>query len=150
VVINVAGQAQQVRAEAFTGDTSWFGYDMVSGRWYRGNSQADVNTAFLTETGLSVGDYVTCSSGGYNARLKIVGEMFETGQAMLIASWQALGGAAAGLTVNHYDVHLGPGTDPMVTPHRWASHLAPGSRPTLLQRDTRSSGQRFPSSRCSC
>jgi putative ABC transport system permease protein len=110
-VIGVAGQAQQVQAEAFTGNTSWLGYDMVSGRWYTGNSEADVNTAFLTQTGLSVGDYVTCSSGGTDVRLKIVGEAFVTGQPMLIASWQALGGTAAGLTVNHYDISVRTGVN---------------------------------------
>jgi putative ABC transport system permease protein len=112
-VIGVAGQAQQVQAEALAGNTSWLGYDMISGRWYRGNSEADVNTAFLTQTGLSVGDYVTCSSGGRDVRLEIVGETFATGQPTLIASWQALdGGAAAGLTVNHYDISLRAGADP--------------------------------------
>jgi putative ABC transport system permease protein len=112
IVITVAGQAQQVQAQAFTGNTSWFGYDMVSGRWYTGNSEADVNTAFLTQTGLSVGDSVTYSSASHDIRLKIVGETFKTGQPTLIASWQALGGASAGLTVNHYDIGLKPGADP--------------------------------------
>jgi putative ABC transport system permease protein len=74
-----------------------------------------VNTGFLTQTGKSVGDTVTLTFGGKQITARIVGEAFDPqgrGQPAMITSWQTLGGARAGLTVQQYDVGLRPGTDP--------------------------------------
>jgi putative ABC transport system permease protein len=44
--------------------------------------------------------------------VKIVGEVFYADrQPLLLAGWQTLGGAAAGLTVDQYDIGLRPGAD---------------------------------------
>ena len=66
--IGVSGLTKEVNAEAFRGNAAWIGYDVVTGHWYRGPGEADVNTAFLTQTGLSVGDTVPVSSGGLPRR----------------------------------------------------------------------------------
>ncbi len=51
--VSVTGVTQPVFTELFLGDASWTGYDMISGRWFRGPSQIDVNTAFLTLMGFT-------------------------------------------------------------------------------------------------
>jgi putative ABC transport system permease protein len=108
--VAVAGLTKEVYADAFQGNAAWIGFDMVSGHWYSGQDQVDVNTVFLTQTGLSVGDTTSVTSGSNVLTVKIVGEVFyPSHQPLLIAGWQTLGGTAAGLTVSQYDIGLKPG-----------------------------------------
>jgi putative ABC transport system permease protein len=115
-MVGVAGLTDPVPTEAFQGSAAWTGYDMISGRWYRGPGEVVVNTGFLTRTGKSVGDTVTLTFGGKQITARIVGEAFDLvvgpGQPAMLTSWQTLGGAHAGLTVQQYDIGLQPGTDP--------------------------------------
>jgi putative ABC transport system permease protein len=114
-MVGVSGLTQPVPTEAFHGDAAWTGYDMISGRWYRARGEVVVNTGFLTQTGKSVGDSITLTFGGKQITARIVGEVFDPrgrGLPAMITSWQTLGGASAGLTVQQYDVGLRPGTDP--------------------------------------
>jgi putative ABC transport system permease protein len=110
--VGVSGLTSEASAEAFDGAAAWTDYDLVAGHWYRGPGQADVNTAFLTQTGLSVGDSTPVNLAGKVTMVRIVGEVFDPQRRpLLISSWQTLGGAAAGLTVGQYDIGLRPGVD---------------------------------------
>jgi putative ABC transport system permease protein len=114
-MVSVAGLTDPVSTEAFRGDAAWTGYDIISGRWYRATGEVVVNTGFLTQTGKSIGDTVTLTFGGKQITARIVGEVFDPqgrGQPAMLTSWQTLGGAGAGLTVQQYDVGLQPGMDP--------------------------------------
>ena len=62
---------------AFPGNAAWTGYDMISGHWYKAPGQAVVPTGFLTDTGKSVGDTVTLTSGDKQIPARIVGEVFD-------------------------------------------------------------------------
>jgi putative ABC transport system permease protein len=112
--VGVAGLTQPVSAEAFDGDASWTGYDMISGHWFRGPGQVVVNTSFLTLSGKAVGDTVTVTVGGRTIPVRIVGETFDPQgtSPVLLTSWSTLGGSRAGLTLTQYDVGLQPGTSP--------------------------------------
>jgi putative ABC transport system permease protein len=112
--VGIIGSTQPVATEAFRGDASWTGYDMISGHWFRGPGQVDVNTSFLTVTGKAVGDTVAITSGGRAITARIAGEVFapQSSNPVLLTSWQTLGGARAGLTATQYDVGLRPGTSP--------------------------------------
>jgi putative ABC transport system permease protein len=113
--ISVSGLTRPVPAEAFLGDAAWIGYDVIHGAWYRGSGEADVNTAFLAQSGLSVGDSTTITAGAKPVRVRIVGEVFDpqgNDQPALLTSWQTLGGTHAGLQIAQYDVGLKPGTNP--------------------------------------
>jgi putative ABC transport system permease protein len=112
--VSVAGLTQPVSTEAFRGDASWTGYDMISGHWFRGPGQVVVNTSFLTLSGKAVGDTTTVTVGGRTIPVRIVGEAFDPQgtSPVLLTSWSTLGGSRAGLTVTQYDVGLRPGTDP--------------------------------------
>lgn len=68
--------------QAYDGSFGWLGRPLISGSWYRGTSEVDVNTAFLTQTGLMVGDRVALT----------------------------LAGTAADVAASGYDVGLKPGT----------------------------------------
>src|SRR5215469_11873408 len=112
--VSAAGLTQQVNAEAFDGASGWLGYDMISGHWLSGPGQVVVNTSYLTQTGLSVGDDTTISAGGKPLTVRIVGQVFNPGsQPALIASSQTLDKSAVrALGVAQYDVGLRPGVSP--------------------------------------
>ena len=112
--VGIAGLAQQAPAEVFRGDAAWTGYNMISGRWFRGPGEIDVNTALLSQTGRSVGDTLVISFGGRLITVRIAGEVFDPlgrDQPAVLTSWPTLGGVRAGLTVQQYDVELRPGTN---------------------------------------
>jgi putative ABC transport system permease protein len=107
---------------AYDGDSAWLGWNMISGRWYHRLGEVDVNTSFLTQTGLSVGSKLTLTVNGKPVRARIVGQVFNPNLPSVFTSWQTLGGAAAGLTVSSYDVGLSPG----ISPHAYALALGRG------------------------
>jgi putative ABC transport system permease protein len=97
---------------AFAGDASWTGYAVITGRWYQGNGEVDVNTAFLTDTNTAVGDTYTIASGARHVTVRIAGEVFEPagGTPEVFGSLSALSALDPGLAVSQYDVGLKPGT----------------------------------------
>ncbi|HXL88204.1 MAG TPA: FtsX-like permease family protein [Streptosporangiaceae bacterium] len=74
--LGVAGLSQQVQATAFDGNASWTGYALIKGSWYSGPGSVDVNTAFLTDTGTTVGSIITLTSGARSETVRIAGEAF--------------------------------------------------------------------------
>jgi putative ABC transport system permease protein len=108
--IAVAGHVAGLVTNAYDGGSSWLGWNMLSGRWYRGPHEAVVSSQLLAEAGLHVGGSLALKVNGKPVTLRIAGEAFSPGRPTLFASWQALGGTAAGLAVASYDVDLGPGT----------------------------------------
>ena len=111
--IPVLGLSDRVSLIGFGGDASWTGYALITGHWYAGGDQADVNTAFLTDTGTKVGDSYTLTSGSRNRTIRIAGEVFDPsgGQAEIIAGQSTLAALDPGLSPDQYDVALTPGTD---------------------------------------
>jgi putative ABC transport system permease protein len=109
----VLGLSDRVFLIGFDGDASWTGYALISGHWYSGGNQADVNTAFLTDTGTKVGDSYTLTSGGRHLTIQIAGEVFDPGggRPRIIASQSTLAALAPGLSPDQYDVALTPGTN---------------------------------------
>jgi putative ABC transport system permease protein len=96
---------------AYHGDSAWLGHPMVSGHWYASPGEVDVNASFLTETGLQVGDRVTVSVNGKPVTARIAGQVYDPDIPDLFTSWQTLGGPAAGLAPEMYDIALKPGTN---------------------------------------
>jgi len=110
--IRVLGLSDHVSLIGFGGDASWTGYALISGHWYAGGDQADVNTAFLTDTGAKVGAGYTLTSGNRHTTIQVAGEIFDPsgGQAEIIASQSTLAALDPGLSPDQYDVALTPGT----------------------------------------
>ncbi len=102
---------------AYTGDSAWGAYEMVSGRWFGGPGEAVVPSGFLTATGTRVGDSVTLTNGGLQVRVRLVGEVFdlrEDGMEILTAE-SSLGGLGVRFdppsTRFHIDVAAGTDRD---------------------------------------
>jgi putative ABC transport system permease protein len=106
------GQPTPVTVTAYAGAPRWIGWTLITGRWYTGNGQADVNTAFLTDTGTAVGGTYTLTSGGRQTTVRIAGEVFDphgnTADAFMSAA--TLAAAVPGLAPDQYDVGIRPGT----------------------------------------
>ncbi|HEX8005068.1 MAG TPA: FtsX-like permease family protein [Trebonia sp.] len=126
--VKVQDISGSVNAFAYSGDASWIGWGIISGHWYDAPGQVDVNTAFLTQSGLSVGDTVTATIGRVvrgpvavnpaalphltQATVKIVGEVFAPSkEPRIYANAQTLPGIATPDNLNQYYVGLKPGTN---------------------------------------
>ncbi len=111
--ISVSGLSDQLSLTGFGGDARWTGYSMISGHWYSGPGQVDVNTAFLHDTGTKVGDQYTLTSGGKHTTVQIAGEVFDLadGKPEMIGAISTLSAVDPGLSPSQYQVALTPGTD---------------------------------------
>jgi putative ABC transport system permease protein len=111
--VTVPGIGGHVYAQAFSGDAAWTGYALISGHWYDGPGQIVVNSAFLTQSGLSVGSPVTVNTGTAQVTVRIAGEVFQpSSDPQLLAATQALPGLGTAANLQEYDVGLRPGTSP--------------------------------------
>jgi putative ABC transport system permease protein len=109
--VKLPGIAQGVNAQAFGGDASWVDYGIIAGHWYDAPGQVDVNTDFLTQSGLAVGDTATVVIGTDPVTVRIAGEVFQPSrQPMLFGSVQTLPGLATTANLQEYYVGLRPGT----------------------------------------
>jgi putative ABC transport system permease protein len=109
--VKVPGIAGSVNAQAFGGDASWTGYGIIAGRWYDAPGEVDVNTAFLSQSGLAVGDTATVDTGTAQVTVHIAGEVFQPdNQPQVFGSAQTLRGVATEANLQQYDVGLRPGT----------------------------------------
>ncbi|HLK78950.1 MAG TPA: FtsX-like permease family protein [Streptosporangiaceae bacterium] len=108
--VKVPGVSGAVNAWAFSGDTSWLGYGVITGRWYDAPGQVDVNTAFLNDSGLAVGDIVTVNTGSAQVTARIVGEVFHpSSDPTVYGSTATLPGLASAANADEWDVALRPG-----------------------------------------
>ena len=108
--VTVPAVPQQVQAQVFKGDSGWQGWAQVTGRWYSAGGEADVNTSFLDDSGLSVGDTTTVNTGTATVTVKIVGEIFAPSQQPRIyASTQTLPGLDTPDNLWQWNIGLTPG-----------------------------------------
>ena len=115
--VKVVGVAQTVQSDVFAGPSAWMGYALVSGHWYDAPGEVDVNTMFLTDSGLAVGDTVsvypggTVTAGAAPATVRIAGEIFDpSNQPRLYAAARTLPGTALADNFWQWNVGLAPGT----------------------------------------
>jgi putative ABC transport system permease protein len=109
--VTVPSVAAKVNATVFTGDATWQGWTMISGHWLTGPGQIVVDTEFLNDSGLSVGDTTTINTGTTTATAQIVGQYFNPSrQPNLWASAATLPGTATLANLNEWNIGLTPGT----------------------------------------
>jgi putative ABC transport system permease protein len=110
---NSGGGAQ---ITAYGGDPAWSNLALISGTWYSQSPsvpEIDVNTLFLTDTSLAVGDMYTMVNAGHTVTAKIVGEVFAPGNDvemfMSPATLAAIDPTVSG--AGQYRVSLKPGVN---------------------------------------
>ncbi|MFE9020427.1 ABC transporter permease [Streptomyces sp. NPDC007808] len=109
----VSGLTGVVDVIAFTGDASWGGYTMVSGRWIDKPGEAVVPTPFLTATGTRVGDTVTLNGLAEPVTARIVGEVLDPRNdgMQVFTDASTLTAAHPDLTETSHHIALTAGTD---------------------------------------
>jgi len=111
--VSVAGLSEQPQVTAFDGNASWTGYAMIKGSWYSGPGTIDVNTAFLTDSGDSVGSTITLSDGARSETERIAGEAFgQNDSPTVYMSGSDLARIHPGQAPDQYYVGVKPGADP--------------------------------------
>jgi putative ABC transport system permease protein len=113
--VRVVGITRDINARVFDGSSSWMGYALITGHWFDAPGQVDVNTTFLTDSGLSVGDTATVYIGNVTAgsrpvTVRIVGEIFNpSSEPRILAGAQTLPGTAVADNFWQWNVGLKPG-----------------------------------------
>ncbi len=110
--VTLAGNTGRSEAVAFTGDVSWSGYQLVSGRWFSGPGEVVVGSTYLRTNRAKVGDTVTLTDHGRTTPARITGEVLTTGDFVFMdrAALAPLGGAVAAEAIS-FHIDLTPGTD---------------------------------------
>jgi putative ABC transport system permease protein len=123
----VPGLADPISVTSYPGPASWTGWALISGQWYHGADEADVNTYFLTATGTRVGDTYTLTAGRSEETVRIVGEVLDIkGHAAdMFMSTATLSALTPGLGIDQYDVGLRPGTNPQSYANALSARLGP-------------------------
>ncbi|HVB43424.1 MAG TPA: FtsX-like permease family protein [Streptosporangiaceae bacterium] len=111
--VGVAGVTGGVPVVGYTGDTAVAAYQMIAGSWFAAPGQAVVPTRFLKATGTTIGDSITLTEAGHQARLRITGEALDThGDGMQILTDQSsLDGLRLGPEPQRFSIRLKPGTN---------------------------------------
>ncbi len=110
--VRVPGVANSVTATAYSSDLGRSGLVLISGRWYSGPREVDVNTAFLTDTGASVGSTYSLPADGHRVAVRIVGEVFVPGKDLhLYTSQGTLAAVTPASGPQEYEVALRAGTN---------------------------------------
>ncbi|MDH6703951.1 putative ABC transport system permease protein [Kitasatospora sp. MAA19] len=131
--VAVAGNTGRSAVIAFTGDASWSGYQMISGRWFQGPGEAVVATSFLRTNQVRVGDTVTLTDNGRSIPVRISGEVLTTNDLVFVdrATLAPLGTAVQTDAVG-FHIDLTPGTDAKA----YADGLDDAVRPLGLSAET--------------
>jgi len=115
--VKVVGVAQDVQSTVFAGPSAWMGYALIAGHWFDAPGEVDVNTVFLADSGLAVGDTVSVYPGGgatagaTPVTVRIVGEVFAPArEPRMLAAAQTLPGTAVTDNFWGWNVGLAPGT----------------------------------------
>jgi putative ABC transport system permease protein len=114
--VKVVGLSQDALAVAFDGPSSWMGYALISGHWPGAPGEVDVNTTFLTQTGLAVGGTAqvytgTVTAGTAPVTVRIAGEIFDpSNEPRVFAAAATLPGTATGQNFQQWNIGLKPGT----------------------------------------
>jgi putative ABC transport system permease protein len=143
--VKVVGLSQDVQARVFDGPSSWMGYALISGHWLDAPGEVDVNTTFLTDAGLAVGDTTTVYTGTVGAgatpvTVRIAGEIFApSSQPRMFAAAQTLPGIAVADNFWQWNIGLKPGTT--VAAYSQAVNAKLGSNSPFLAGDSNGGGK---------
>src|SRR5437868_2688567 len=108
--VAMSGLGQPVALYTYRGDSSWLGYALIHGRWFRGPGEAVAPTALMTAAHLQVGQRTTIALPDRTVTIRIVGVILDqTNDNMLLRADSSNLGPTA--EANQYEVQLKPGID---------------------------------------
>ncbi|MFD6275257.1 ABC transporter permease [Streptomyces sp. NPDC060209] len=109
----VSGLTGTIDVIAFSGDASWGGYTMVSGRWIDGPGEAVVPTPFMAATGTGIGDTVTLNGLAEPVTVRITGEVLDPRNdgMQVFTDSSTLAAAHPDLTETSHHIAVTSGTD---------------------------------------
>ncbi|WP_406389628.1 ABC transporter permease [Streptomyces sp. NBC_00887] len=112
----MSGVTGTIDVIAFTGDASWGGYTMVSGRWIDKPGEAVVPTQFLASSGVRIGEDATLNGiGGLDepVTVRIVGEVLDPRNdgMQVFTDAATLAAAHPDLTETSHHIAVTPSTD---------------------------------------
>ncbi len=107
-------QLGRVTYAAYEGDTTWMGYQLISGRWFSAPGEVVAPANLFRASGLAVGDRTTISENGRSVTVTLVGEIFDQGDdsqdgLVLRGSWDDLLALDPGLTPDRWEVRPAAG-----------------------------------------
>jgi putative ABC transport system permease protein len=108
--VQVPGRTRPVEVTAYDTDSSWLGYPVVAGRWFRGGGEIVVPTSFLRSSALRLGDEIALEADGRRATVRIVGEVFANDDDHVYADRDTVTGLSPAAPVDAFEVRVGPGT----------------------------------------
>ncbi|MBV2153303.1 FtsX-like permease family protein [Kitasatospora sp. SUK 42] len=110
--VTVAGNTGRSEVVALSGDASWSGFQLVSGRWFHGPGEVVVSASFLRANQTKVGDTLTLTDHGRSTPAKITGEVLTTNDLVFLdrAALAPLGGAIHPEAIA-FHIDLTPGAD---------------------------------------
>ncbi|MDI2124545.1 FtsX-like permease family protein [Yinghuangia seranimata] len=129
VVAAVPGRTEPVNIDAYSGDSSWLGYPLVSGRWFAGAGEVVAPTPFLRASALEVGDSMTLEIDGRRTVARIVGEVFVTSENRVFADAATLAAAGSSARPDTFQIQLRPGASARAYANRIATDPVFGSSP---------------------
>jgi putative ABC transport system permease protein len=126
------------RVDTVSGDFSWTGLELISGRWFSGPDEAVMSDRLASAMGTHVGDTVTVVQEGKPLALKVVGidfDAYQGGRTVLVPSATF---TAAGLTprFDQFNVQLAANVDGP----QWAASATAALAPLDASIDHSSSG----------
>jgi putative ABC transport system permease protein len=112
VAVALVGYHEPINIEAYSGDSSWLGYQVVTGRWYAGPDEVVADSPLLRTTGHHVGDTVTLSTDQGRRQVRVVGEVFDLDHEGMVVHGDAgiLAALAPTVPIGQFQVALRPGT----------------------------------------
>ncbi|MGW1173893.1 FtsX-like permease family protein [Kitasatospora sp. NPDC002543] len=110
--VAVAGSTGRSQVVAFSGDASWSGFQLVSGRWFHGPGEIVVTAAHLRAGRAKVGDTVTLTDHGRSTPARITGEVLAVHDLVFTdrSTLAPLGGAIQAEALA-FRIDLAPGAD---------------------------------------
>src|SRR5262249_28197513 len=104
----------------YSGDASWAGFAMVTGRWYAGPTEVVASSYLLRQTGHRVGDPLTLTGDAGTRTVTVVGSFMDGRDDYdLVADAATMAPVAATTVPDRLEVGLRAGVDP----HAYASSL---------------------------
>src|SRR5262249_55217847 len=77
IEVHAAGVTKAVTVETYTGDATWTGFAMVSGRWYAAPTEVVASSYLLRQTGHRIGDTLTLTGDAGTRTVTVVGSFMD-------------------------------------------------------------------------